>query len=330
MKILTQLDIDKWMNLVGQSTVTSFFQTPSCYNFYKSMSFLEPFLYGVEDNGDLLGVICGYIIADGGKLKHFFSKRAIIPGGILLINDCPNEAIKYLLNFVTRDLGRKAIFIEIRNYNNYAKFCPAIEASGFSYQPHLNFHVKTIDIESSMKQLSSTKRRDIKISRKEGAEVSLIDNEIDLKAYYDLLFDLYKTKVKTPLFPYEFFENIYRLPEGHIFLVKYQNRVLGGSVCVELPNKTLYEWFVCGLDKEIRNVYPSTLATWGAIEYAATHNMVCFDMMGAGKPNEGYGVREFKSKFGGELVENGRFCYVCNPLLFFIGKLGVKFLKNIK
>ena len=50
MKILTQLDIDKWMNLVGQSTVTSFFQTPSCYNFYKSMSFLEPFLgEGVRD-----------------------------------------------------------------------------------------------------------------------------------------------------------------------------------------------------------------------------------------------------------------------------------------
>ena len=45
MKILTQLDIDKWTDLVGQSTVASFFQTPSCYNFYTSMSFLEPFLY---------------------------------------------------------------------------------------------------------------------------------------------------------------------------------------------------------------------------------------------------------------------------------------------
>lgn len=31
-------------------------------------------------------------------------------------------------------------------------------------------------------------------------------------------------------------------------------------------------------------------------------------MMGAGVPNDGgYGVRDFKAKFGGELVEYGRF-----------------------
>ncbi|MBP8794137.1 MAG: peptidoglycan bridge formation glycyltransferase FemA/FemB family protein, partial [Lutibacter sp.] len=146
--------------------------------------------------------------------------------------------------------------------------------------------------------------------------------------YYDLLRDLYKTKVKTPLFPYEFFQQLYQWPEGRIFVVKYQGRVLGGSVCVELPNRVLYEWFVCGLDREIKNVYPSTLATWGAIEYAATHNILRFDMMGAGKPDAGYGVREFKAKFGGDLVEHGRYSFICNPLLYAIGKFGVKLLKH--
>ena len=40
-------------------------------------------------------------------------------------------------------------------------------------------------------------------------------------------------------------------------------------------------------------------------------------------------MRDFKLKFGGELVEYGRNVFVCNPLLFELGKLGVKLLKRI-
>ena len=50
--------------------------------------------------------------------------------------------------------------------------------------------------------------------------------------------------------------------------------------------------------------------------------------MGAGKPDEGYGVREFKSKFGGELLEHGRFLYICKPSLYRLGKFIVKKLKH--
>jgi lipid II:glycine glycyltransferase (peptidoglycan interpeptide bridge formation enzyme) len=103
---------------------------------------------------------------------------------------------------------------------------------------------------------------------------------------------------------------------------------VGGNLCVELPNKILYEWFVCGEDRKYKNIFPSTLATWAAIEYASKNNFAYFDMMGAGKPDESYGVREFKSKFGGELVEHGRFLSVLNPYLFSLGKFAVKIIKS--
>ena len=54
-----------------------------------------------------------------------------------------------------------------------------------------------------------------------------------------------------------------------------------------------------------------------------------FDMMGAGKPDEDYGVRDFKARFGGKLVEEGRFVHIAHPLLYKIGKWGVKLLKKI-
>ena len=52
-------------------------------------------------------------------------------------------------------------------------------------------------------------------------------------------------------------------------------------------------------------------------------------MMGAGKPNEPYGVRDFKAEFGGKMVEYGRYVQLCKPMLYAIGKIGVKILKKL-
>ena len=99
---------------------------------------------------------------------------------------------------------------------------------------------------------------------------------------------------------------------------------------MEQANKCVYEWFVCGEDGVYPHVFPSSYATYAGIKYAAEHGCARFDMMGAGKPDEAYGVRDFKAKFGGTEVEHGRFLCVTKPLLYNIGVLGVKILKSIK
>jgi len=114
-----------------------------------------------------------------------------------------------------------------------------------------------------------------------------------------------------------------------LFLVSYEHKIVGGSVCVTMPGKGVYEWFACGKDGEYKNIFPSSVTKYAGMKYAAENGFKIFDMMGAGKPNEPYGVRDFKAEFGGELVEHGRFRYICNPLLFKVGELGVKLLKKI-
>ena len=111
-------------------------------------------------------------------------------------------------------------------------------------------------------------------------------------------------------------------------LVKFQEKVIGGMMCPILNNNSIYEWYVCGLDEEYKEQYPSVMATYAAIEHAKKSKIEMFDFMGAGKPNIPYGVRDFKMEFGGKLVEYGRFLYIRNPFLYEIGKLGVKFLKK--
>lgn len=329
-KSVCEINTNQWQQLVDHSPTASFFQTKECYDFYASLSFMQAFVFGVSENDKLVGILCGYVIADGNFVKRYFSRRAIVPGGVLIDANISDKALQTLLEYAKNELSHKAIYIEIRNYNDYSSFKNSFEMAGFVYKPHLNFHVPTPNVEEALKQLSGTKRRDIKLSKKEGAEWIETTNLNDVRVFYRLLSNLYRTKIKTPLFPFEFFKQLTELPQGRLFVVKFNGDILGGSVCVSFKNRTLYEWFVCGMDGQIKNIFPSTLATWAAIEHASENGYSCFDMMGAGKPNEGYGVRDFKSRFGGELVEQGRFLYICKPLLYTLGKFIVQKLKRAK
>jgi len=323
----SEIDRTQWQELVVQSPTASFFQTPECYEFFETFSFLKPFVFGVSENNKLVGILSGYVTSDGNMIKQYLSRRAIVIGGALLDTDISEKALKQLLTTATDTLKGKVIYLEIRNYTDYSGYKASFEAVGFQYTPHLNFHVPTPDVDSSLMNLSTTRRREIKLSIKAGAVWSETCDPEDVRTYYAILHDLYKTKVKTPLFPLEFFEKLIQQPFGKLFVIKRENQIIGGSVCVVLPNRIIYEWFVCGLDGRVKNVFPSTIATWAAIEYAAANGYGCFDMMGAGKPDDSYGVRDFKSKFGGELVENGRFLLQINPVLFTIGKLAVAIMR---
>lgn len=332
MKVLNNIesiDEKQWKLLMEASKYRSFFQTKECYDLYAANeSFMEAFCFAVEDNNELKGVIIGYIQSDGGKLKRFFSRRAIIHAGPLLAEDISSDALTLLLKTCKAQLKKKAIYIEFRNYEDYSPYVDVFKRCGFQYHQHLNFHINTMSEEIVQENLGKSRKRDIKASFKEGAEIMEAPSLEDIRSYYDLLKDLYETKVKTPLFPLSFFEYLYKHDYAKFLLIRYNAEVIGGAVCVCLPNHAVYEWFACGQDGVYKNIHPSTLATYAGILYAAKNGYERFDMMGAGKPDQGYGVREFKAKFGGKLVQYGRIDSITQPLLYLIGKLGVKIMKS--
>lgn len=319
-----------WDRLLNESPTASWFQSYSCYQFYKKLDFLKTFAIAVENKDELLALVCGYIVADGGMIKRFMSRRAIIPGGMLIGANCDKNAIEMLLKYLTESVSKDAIYTEFRNYFDYSEHRNSFERCGYTYLPHLNFQISTPSVEHCLKELSTTKRRDVKQSLKQGAVVVDSEDILDVTEFYEILSDLYKTRIKTPLFSKEFFLQIVKQKDCNLFAIKFEGRVIGGSLCVGIENHVLYEWFVCGLDGKFKNIFPSTFATWAAIEYAAANGYKYFDMMGAGKPDEGYGVRDFKAKFGGELVEHGRFMRVNQKLKYSIGKKAIAFIKGRK
>ena len=353
-QILAYNDIDKeaWRTLVKGSATGTWFQTPEAYEFFASMPELfKPFVVGVACDPagaqtQLRGVCVGYVTVEKSAFKQFLTRRAIIIGGPVLADDCSNEEAYALMQAVPQRLmiddrlKMNPIFIETRNFNDYSKWKGAFEKAGFLYEPHLNFHVDTSSVEVVEANLGKSRKRDIRTTIREGVsiksiydlrfQISDLEREQVVREYYAILENLYKTKVKTPLFPVEFFLELSKHKDARFLLTELNGKIVGGTVCVAQEGKCLYEWFACGEDGVYPHVFPSCYATYAGIRYAAKHNMPRFDMMGAGKPDEAYGVRDFKAKFGGKEVEYGRFLCVTKPLLYKIGVLGVKLLKKLK
>ncbi|MFV0467971.1 MAG: GNAT family N-acetyltransferase, partial [Dysgonomonas sp.] len=200
-----EINRKKWIELANNATHTSYFQTYDSYLFFKSLSFLKTFAFGLEEKDDLKVVATGYIVSDGNSIKQYFSRRAVVLGGLLLDGNVANETLTIFLETITKELRNKAIYLEIRNFTNYSDYRETFTACGFSYQSHLNFHVPTTDVDTAFQQLNTTKRRDVRISLKNGATVEDTKDLGNVREFYLILSDLYQNKVKTPLFPEEFF-----------------------------------------------------------------------------------------------------------------------------
>ena len=368
-KILTYHEIDQqqWQVLVDSSLYATWFQTPEAYQFYAANpEEMTPFVFGVEEDGHLAGVIVGYTTQSTNAIQQYFTKRAIIYGGPLLADCISATALAELLNAVSQfkvegvkfkgneneikgerlkvkgeengkadtptftpyTLHPTPIYIESRNFHDYSKWRNIFEANGFAYQPHLNYHVDTTSLDQSQSRIGKHRWRYIRFSMRDGAQIVENPTIKQVRAFYTILQDLYRTKVRTPLWSWEFFERLYNVEHARYILVELDDQIVGGTACVCLPGKAVYEWYACGLDNCRDDIRPLSVAIWGEMQYAAENGYPLFDFMGAGSPDQPYGVRDFKAEFGGELVEHGRFLCVRKPLLYWIGKMGVRWLKR--
>ena len=325
-----QIDPQQWSELIQSSPTATWFQTKEAYEFYTSVSTeLAPFAVGVEEDGHLTGVIIGYTTQEKNPIKQFLTCRSIIIGGPLLDEHISSDALSALL-LAVKQLTKGAIYVETRNFNDYSIWREGFEQCGFQYQPHLDYHINTTSLKLAQSNIGKHRWRYIRLSMRDGAKIVEHPTIEQVQAFYTILQDLYRTKVRTPLWSWDFFEQLYRVEHAKYILVELDGQIVGGTACVCLPGKAVYEWYACGLDNCRDDIRPLSVAIWGEMQYAAENGYPLFDFMGAGKPDEPYGVRDFKAEFGGELVEHGRFLCVRKPLLYWIGTLGVKWLKKRK
>ncbi len=341
---------EEWDRLLSESPVATWFQSREAYEFFLSLpDLMTPFFVAVlreptspqahpklkpcvhtdlatvptshtsQISSTLVGLVVGYVTKEKNKLKQYFTRRAIIYGGPLLAEDITDEELTELLSTLNSQLSKKSIFVETRNFNDYSRWCSVFCHCGFQYQPHYDMHISCSDSQQMWASVSESKQRQIRKSMADGVEIVEAATEADIHGFYLLLRELYRTKVRTPLFAESFFQTFVRQGRGVLLLLRQNGQLLGGMLCPVFEGKVLYEWYVVG----------PAVVTWAAMDYANRHGLPLFDLMGAGAPDVPYGVRDFKLQFGGELKEYGRFLCVNQPLLYQLGSVVVKLMRAV-
>lgn len=324
----SQISLDEWTELISKSKFSSAFQTPAFYQIANNVPGMSAEVFAIQESEDLKAV-CLVILQKESGIKTYFSRRAIIYGGPVIGENTNISVFESMLYNIANEFNKRSIYIEIRNLNDYSSFKEVFIRNHWQYIPYLNFIVDCSDMETLNSNLGNNRRRQIKKALANGAIIKEGDNIRQIDEFYSILSVLYSKKIKKPLPHKIFFEEIFKNGFGKFLYVMFNDKIIGGIVCPIFEKSVIYEFYVAGLDEEFREQSPSTLATWAAIEYANRNHIHFFDFMGAGRKDMDYGVREFKSRFGGKLVENGRYTKINNFLLYNTGRMALNIKQKI-
>ena len=290
---------------------------------------VKPFAYNATNlPGDTATSVIGMQYSNGGVVKQCLTSRIVVLGEPQL-NESGNPGLPEITDWqFTKQLNRKSIYTELRLLEPPGN-TDFFNSLPYTYRiPYLNVLVDTSPTaEILYSKLSSSKKRQVQSGINAGAHVRTARTEEEVESFYRILKDLYAGKIKKPLLQKEVFLRIFRNKSiGEIFVVLFNEKVVGGMLCPFDEKNEMYEWYIACRDEEMKpyKVYPSVLVTWEAIKYASIHGFSRFNFMGAGIKGKPYGVRDFKMQFGGQLVDAPRYIFVHRPFLYKLGKLAVR------
>lgn len=331
-KIVREIHRNKWSEFVYNHPYGNVFQTPEMFDVFKATKNYEPVFFAViDDNHNLYGTLLAVIQKQYSCFLGNFTARSIIWGGPL-VKDSDSEIIKLILREYDKIISHKAVYSQFRNFWDQKRQKDVFGNYGFEYEEHLNILIDLTKSEDQLwKEVHSNRRNKIRNAEKKGTTYREIKNKNDIEESYNILENIYN-RIKLPLPDKSIFdasENIL-LDKNMInfFGAINNNRIIGTRIVLCFKD-TIHAWYA-GSYKEYYNKHPNDLLAWKVFLWGKKSGYKTFDFGGAGKPNKPYGVRDYKEKFGGRLVEYGRFNKVHKPLEFKLSKAAFKLWQKIK
>lgn len=333
MEIVRQLDENLWREFVDEHPLGNIFHTPEMFRVFARASGHQPTLWAaVNGSGRPLALMLPVqITLMRGALRRF-TTRAVLYGSVLCSPGVGVEALGMLLQTYRQEMQRTVLFTELRNQSDLSHLQPVLSENGFVYEEHLDYLVD-LDrpAEEVLQGIGTRTRKKIRRGLRDGfVQVTEVTHRTELDQWYDTLQKTY-SHAQVPLADRSLFEAVFEelFPRGMAkFLVA---RVHGAiAACsVELTYKdTIYGWYG-GSDRSYSDNNPNEMLMWHILAWGADNGYRVYDFGGAGKPDAEYGVRDFKAKFGGNLVCFGRNVLVHSPGLLRLSELGYRAYRRL-
>ena len=316
--ITSDLDEGTWRDFVEAQPDANVFHTPEMFELLARADRHRSSLWAATDgSGSVLALFLPVEVSLFDGLLAAWSSRAVAYGGLLCADDpSAGRAIVPLMTAYRRAVRRRVLFTELRHLTDPAHLRPALRAAGFAHEDHLNYVVQLDQPEEDLwGALSKTARQRVRSAERKGVVVDEVTNQVDADDAYRLLEQVYR-RAGVPLAGRSLFQETLSVlgPCGmfRIFVARLGEKVIGTRFLL-LREDRMIDWYA-GSDRAFASYSPNELLVWHTLRWGQEHGFQVFDFGGAGRPDEPYGPREFKSKFGGELVNFGRDVLVHAPL----------------
>ena len=152
----------------------------------------------------------------------------------------------------------------------------------------------------------------------------------NIPIFYDIIEETYKN-ARVPLADISLFESAFDIlvPKNmaKYYIAKYKNTIIGARL-VTIYKKVIFDWYAGALILYLP-MYVNEALVWHILKEGASNGYRTFDFGGAGSPYKEYGVREFKRRFGGKLVNFGRYIKVYSPVKMKIAEEGFSIYRKL-
>jgi len=333
MQVVRRLDENRWRDFVNNHPQGSIFHTPEMYEVFTHTKGYCPELWAtIGPDGNLLALFLPVYISIINGLLRRLTTRAVAYGSILYVPGIEGqEAVSRLLQSYNRVVGVRLLFTELRNVMDLSALQPVLNERGYLYENHLNF---LIDLSRPLpelwKNIRTNARRNIQKAMKSGVEIEELSDPQSLPTIYALLKEVYKY-LQVPLPDLSLFLQAVQIlyPEGmlKILAAKVNGNYIGALTLLLYKGVVTY-WYT-GSPREYSSFRASDLLVWSALEIGQKNGFQIFDFGGGGKPEEEYGVRDFKAKYGGDLVNYGRNVFVHSPTKLKLSRAGYQLMRRI-
>ncbi|MBI5030559.1 MAG: GNAT family N-acetyltransferase [Chloroflexi bacterium] len=332
MKIVRELDPDRWKTFVDENSCGNIYHTPEMFEVFSRTKGHTPELWAaVDDAGDILALlpIVKLNLLDGPMRR--LTTRAVSYGSVLCVPDARGQvALRFLLETYNKQEGSRALFTELRHISDLNSLRPTLAECGYEYEDHLNFLIDLTEPQDVIwKKIAKSAQQRIRTSRNKGTQIEVITERENLDIAYRFLEDVYE-RVQIPLADKSLFQAAFDVlaPKGMIqmLLARAGEQYAATALLLTYHGRIIY-WYI-GADRALSAYSPSEFLVWHALQWGNANGYQSFDFGGGGKPDQKYGPRDFKSKFGGVEVNYGRHICVHSPLRLKLSEAGYQLYRR--
>lgn len=313
--IVTPRDIRHWDSYVKTHRKASIFHTSAMVDVYRTTAGYEPFaVAALNDKDDIVALLVAVRVVTVSGIAGRFASRSILYAEPLCNDDEEGrEGLVSLLEAHDNHMRSRTLYSEVRPLFAPASERQALEKSDYEYQDYLNYVVDlTEGADTIWQRLSKSTRQKIRRTRGRGVEIVLDSTHAGVEQMYELV-QLSYQRSNVPLADASLFHAaVDHLPAGtvQIRLAIHNDVPIAGGIAL-VYKSLVYAWY--GGSQRLSNLVPFDCLTWDEIEWGCRHGQRLYDFGGAGWPDEAYGPRDFKAKFGGQLVRYGRYRKIYSP-----------------